>query len=252
MYIAIELEQNRKILPEQKKLVEKIADTPEEKAIFSFPRRLVETKAYRKDAMYFGCFVFDKLCGEIGRRLGITVDQVRYMTRQELFDALAGKFNDFGALKKRIEYSVFFAINGRQTILVGEEARKWYKENVKTEKISGASEITGTPAFAGHAIGRVKVINHPNEMLKMQKGDILVSHATNPNLLPAMTKAAAIVTDVGGLTCHAAIVSREFRIPCVVGTKIATQVLKDGDLVEVDAESGIIRKKKAPNRAGVA
>ena len=76
----------------------------------------------------------------------------------------------------------------------------------------------------------------------MNKGDVLVSHATNPNLLPAMGMAAAIVTDIGGLTCHAAIVSREFRIPCIVGTKIATQVLQDNDLVEVDAEKGVVKK----------
>ncbi len=165
------------------------------------------------------------------------------MTRQELFDALAGKFKDFGLLNRRIKYSVFYAVKGKQTFLVGEEAKKWYNENVKVEKIKDTGEIRGTPAFAGSAKGRVRIINHPNEMVKMNKGDILVSHATNPNLLPAMNRAAAIVTDIGGLTCHAAIVSREFRIPCIVGTKVATQVLHDNDLVEVDAEKGIVRKK---------
>ena len=79
-------------------------------------------------------------------------------------------------------------------------------------------------------------------MEKFKRGDILVSPATNPNILPVMKIAAAIITDEGGITCHAAIVSREFKIPCVVGTKIATKVLKDGDLVEVDAEKGVVRK----------
>ena len=72
----------------------------------------------------------------------------------------------------------------------------------------------------------------------------LVSNATQPELLPAMKKAAAIVTDVGGMTCHAAIVSRELGVPCVIGTKIASQVLKDGDLVEVDASHGRVKKVK--------
>lgn len=78
----------------------------------------------------------------------------------------------------------------------------------------------------------------------MKEKDILVSFATNPNLMPAIRKAAAIVTDEGGLTCHAAIVSRELGIPCVVGTKIVTQILKDGDKVEVDARKGIVKKLK--------
>jgi pyruvate,water dikinase len=79
-------------------------------------------------------------------------------------------------------------------------------------------------------------------MVKMNRGEILISASTSPNLMPAILKAAAIVTNEGGLTCHAAIVSREFKIPCVVGTQFATQVLKDGDRVEVDAGKGIVRK----------
>ncbi|MBU1164087.1 hypothetical protein KKA15_00820 [Patescibacteria group bacterium] len=76
----------------------------------------------------------------------------------------------------------------------------------------------------------------------MNQGDILLSETTYPALVPAMKKAGAIITNVGGLTCHAAIVSRELKIPCVVGTKIATKVFKDGDKVEVLATRGIIRK----------
>lgn len=76
----------------------------------------------------------------------------------------------------------------------------------------------------------------------MKLGDILVSIATDPDIVPAMKKAAAIVTEQGGVTSHAAIVSRELNIPCVIGTKIATRVLKDGDRVEVDANKGIVKK----------
>ena len=75
----------------------------------------------------------------------------------------------------------------------------------------------------------------------MKDNEILVSPMTVPDYLPAMKKAKAIITDEGGITCHAAIVSRELGIPCIVGTKIATQVLKDGDRVEVDANKGIVK-----------
>ena len=67
---------------------------------------------------------------------------------------------------------------------------------------------------------------------------------TRPDFMPLMRKAKAVITDEGGITCHAAIVSRELGIPCIIGTKIATKVLKDGDMVEVDANKGIVRKIK--------
>ena len=78
-------------------------------------------------------------------------------------------------------------------------------------------------------------------MQKMNEGDILVSVATTPSIVPAMKKAAAFITDEGSLTCHAAIVSREMNKPCVVGVKIATKVLKDGDRVTINAKKGIIK-----------
>ena len=82
------------------------------------------------------------------------------------------------------------------------------------------------------------------EIKKVHKGDILVANTTGPEIMIACTKAAAIVTDEGGMTSHAAIVSRELKIPCIVGTKIATKVFKDGDLVEVDATKGIVKLLK--------
>ena len=73
---------------------------------------------------------------------------------------------------------------------------------------------------------------------------ILVSVTTNPDYLPAMRRAAAFISDEGGLTCHAAIVAREMKKPCVVGTKIATKVLRDNDEVEINANHGVIRVLK--------
>ncbi len=87
----------------------------------------------------------------------------------------------------------------------------------------------------------VKIINTTDDIKKMQQGDVLVSYATMPDLMPAIRKAAAIVTDQGGITCHAAIVSRELGIPCIIGTNKATKVLKDGDLIEVNASHGRVK-----------
>jgi len=75
----------------------------------------------------------------------------------------------------------------------------------------------------------------------LRQGDIIVSINTNPTLMPALVKCKAIITDEGGLSCHASIISRELKKPCIVGTKIATKVLKDGDFLEVNADSGIVK-----------
>jgi pyruvate,water dikinase len=87
----------------------------------------------------------------------------------------------------------------------------------------------------------VKIILNPDRITHIPNNFILVTGMTHPDFLPLMKKSRAIITEVGGITSHAAIISRELGIPCVIGTKIATKVLKDGDLVEVDADKGIVK-----------
>jgi len=103
-------------------------------------------------------------------------------------------------------------------------------------------EIRGTVAYKGIISGRVRIVRTNADLQKIQTGDIFVSAMTTPDHVSGITKAAALVTDEGGIMCHAAIIARELKIPCIIGTKIATQVLKDGDMIEVDAENGIVRK----------
>jgi pyruvate,water dikinase len=88
----------------------------------------------------------------------------------------------------------------------------------------------------------VKIVKNIRAAQETKDGDIIVSPMTTPDFLSAMKKAAAFVTDEGSVLCHAAIVAREMKKPCVIGTKIATRVFKDGDMVEVDAEKGIVKK----------
>lgn len=108
----------------------------------------------------------------------------------------------------------------------------------------GFSDITffeGRVAYSGKVRGVAKTILRDEDISKIQEGDILVATMTLPSYILGMQKAVAIITDDGGITCHAAIVARELKKPCIIGTKIATRVLKDGDLVEVDAERGVVR-----------
>lgn len=102
-------------------------------------------------------------------------------------------------------------------------------------------EFKGQGAYMGKIKGVVRIIMKEADINKVQESEILVCPMTLPTFAIAMKKAAAFVTDEGGITCHAAIAAREMKKPCIIGTKIATQVLKDGDLIEVDANNGIVK-----------
>lgn len=112
------------------------------------------------------------------------------------------------------------------------------------EPISMSSELVGQTAFPGHVSGRVRILKRKDQLSTFQAGEVLVSPMTTPDFLPAMKRAVAIVTDEGGVMCHAAIVARELSKPCVIGTRFASIRLKDGDEVEVDATRGVVLLKK--------
>jgi pyruvate, water dikinase len=144
-------------------------------------------------------------------------------------------------LNERFNFSIYYSSVkiSSDLFLVGEKAQTFIaKLNIIKEEIGDVKMLAGDCASPGRVRGEAKIINVIADMAKMKKGDILVSIATTPDLVPAIKKAAAIVTDVGGITCHAAIISRELGIPCVVGTKIATKVINDGMLLDVDATHG--------------
>jgi pyruvate,water dikinase len=110
----------------------------------------------------------------------------------------------------------------------------------------GAELVRGLGAAPGAASGKVRIVSSLDRAGELAEGEILVTHMTAPDWVPLMRRAAAIVTDSGGMTCHAAIVSRELGIPCVVGTAEATKVLRDGELVTVDATEGAVREGAMP------
>jgi pyruvate,water dikinase len=104
--------------------------------------------------------------------------------------------------------------------------------------------LKGTPASLGLVNGKVKKIVFPYDFTGFEQGSILVTEMTSPLFIPVMKKAGAVVTDIGGLLCHAAIVSREFGIPCIVNTGNGTQILKDGQSITVNATKGEIYETK--------
>ena len=228
---------------QQQKKVERFLElTQHEKYWVRVARAFGYLKALRKDTVFIGSRNSDQLFTELGRRLQISRTQARYMSPEEAQLWLKRGEADVGLLNNRYRYSVLYADSKRLYIVTGKRAKELGKLFYEEEVRPNIKELTGTSAYPGKVTGRVRIIIHADDMKDMKKGDILVSPATNPNVVPAMKIAGAIVTDEGGVTCHAAIVSRELKKPCVIGTKIATKVFKNGDRVEVDATKGIVKK----------
>ncbi len=114
------------------------------------------------------------------------------------------------------------------------------KTKTETKKLKGKVILKGLPASPGFGTGTVRIVKDMKDIDKVKPGDILVTRMTNPDMVPAMKKADAIITNEGGVTSHAAIVSRELGIPCVTGTEKATKVLKEKQLVTVDGNEGLV------------
>jgi pyruvate,water dikinase len=148
-----------------------------------------------------------------------------------------------------IENEEIYIVQARPVTTIKKEGKKSEKkaeseEKEEEEKMeasgSGKTLVSGLPASPGIASGKVVRIDEISELDKVKEGDIMVTGMTNPDMVPAMKRAAGIVTDEGGMTCHAAIVSRELGVPCIVGTTDATEILKEGMEVTVDGKVGVV------------
>jgi len=205
-----------------------------------FAHEYAEFMELRNTYRGYSAFHSRALYDQVGKRLGLALDETLSFSDYEMVELLVEPNNhikDEAAL--RLKHAVFTYDRGHWQRVDEERARE-LERRVRSQD---TTEIKGISAFKASPVrGEVRIINAVADMHKLNAGDVLVSSMTRPEFIMSIERAAAIVTDEGGTLCHAAIVSREMKKPCVIGTKIATQVLKDGDLVEVDAEKGIVRK----------
>ncbi|MBU0470548.1 MAG: phosphoenolpyruvate synthase [Nanoarchaeota archaeon] len=174
-------------------------------------------------------------------------------TRQVIPDT---HIKELARLGKKIEehygkpQDIEWAIEKNDVFIVQSRAVTTFKKTVCTgervyvEEDGGKILLKGETASPGSYSGMVKIVKDASELGKIQKGDVLVTTMTTPDMVPAMQRAGAIVTNEGGMTCHAAIVSREMGIPCIVGTENATEVLKDQEIVTVHATRGLVYEGK--------
>jgi phosphoenolpyruvate synthase/pyruvate phosphate dikinase len=192
---------------------------------------------------------YDKIIDFIVKTRGLSVKQMERMISSEVRDILEGKEI---IVDENREFAMTIIDNKVETI-VGEKAREVREQlsaqvhvSTKLEEKKNAKQVEGMVACKGRVTGKVVVLkerDHNNfaKILSGKKDYILVTFMTRPEIVPYLKEVKAIVTNEGGITCHAAIVSRELNVPCVVGTKHATDVFEDGDIIEVDAQNGIVK-----------
>ncbi len=193
--------------------------------LYQQARELVYLRTKRTDVFYELLFWARPIFKEAARNHGLSFQDLKYFSFNSL---VLGRPHRYGRNISCLDFDGDFIIIDGPVL-------------TKKTQLEALTDIKGTIAQPGKVRGRVVVVNKVSETIKVKPGNILVTYMTSPDFLPAMKKAVAFVTDEGGLTCHAAIIAREMKKPCVIGTKIATRVLKDGDLVEVDADKGVVR-----------
>lgn len=225
-----------------KKYVEELELDDKAVELVNAAREFVFLRNYRIESWIQANFLVRPFLEFIASKAGLSLDQLYTLSSEEISAFLEkGEIVPREEIEKRLKAYAYIKLNEKLEVFFGEEAQKQGHFHPK-EKETAGEEIRGSTANKGKAIGTVKVIKELSEISKVEKGDILVASMTVPQYIPAMEKAAALVTDEGGITCHAAIVSRELDVPCIVGTGNATKLLKDGDMVEVDANQGTVRK----------
>lgn len=217
---------------------------PELSRLVNLLQKYIILRTYRTDILKIAYYNMNLFFKEIENRMGLEGNEVAYTTIDEIFNFLTnGKVISKEIIKERMEHFLFLKIDEKLEIVANKDRIDNVLKN-QLDRLELSDVLKGSGVYTGIKQGGVKIIESVKDEYKMHEGDILVATMTTPEMHSIIEKAGAIVTDEGGITCHAAVVAREFKIPCVIGTKYATKVLKDGDLVEVNAKEGIVRRLK--------
>jgi len=243
--IKKELEEQKKEVEKNKEQIEKLKESlsEKEKKLVDFMQLSIYVRDTRKKPMQKVLTTISNTCRETFKRMGLKEEDIVYGHASDFIQDKYKKPEYPEEIEKRKKgISAYIDENGPifeygNTKEVNEEIYK-----LMDESIENINKIKGNTGCKGKARAKAKVILSKNDFHKFKQGEILVTSMTRPEFVPLMKLASAIITDEGGITCHAAIISRELNIPCIIGTKNATRILKDEDLVEVDAEKGVATK----------
>lgn len=213
--------------------LEKLLEIAQEYAYF---------RTYRMDAIYEGDYRARNMFKEIAQRAGLEYEDLIYLTVPEIKESLRGKEASKHVIDSRKEEYIVYLVEDEISVLQGEEAEKHISEFEEENRTDWEEQakIEGTVAQRGQVESEVRLVFEDADIEKVEEGDILVSPMTTPDMMVGIMDAEGIITDEGGMASHAAIVSRELGIPCVIGTETATSILQDGDRVRLDAENGVV------------
>ncbi|MFC1663439.1 PEP-utilizing enzyme [Patescibacteria group bacterium] len=202
---------------------------------------MTEIHDFRKESVLRMNGFLDSVLKEVARRTGVGYKLLLFATTNEINSLLLGIKVSPAIFRSRKMGNAFFFTPNSTFVILSKEIPTFRHENFIPSK-KKFKELRGVVASRGRAAGVVRVIYSGNQLKKFKKGEILVVNNTTPEFVPAMKKAVAIITEQGGLTTHAAIISRELGVPCVIGVTSVTDILKSGDRVKVDANKGRVIK----------
>lgn len=256
--IERELNKLKDYLPDLKKrkaeIIKQINSDEELRHLIWIIDKIGPLHDWRKEWFLKTIFLFEKILEAISKKHRLPIDALRSCSPKELFEIIKTGHLDLQLMDERRKYCVILSDKTGHKIYYGEEAHEIEKRELGSGRNEILNLIKGTAVSAGKAVGIAKVAYSAEEAkAKIQKGDILITSMTRPDFVPVMKLASGIVTNEGGLTCHAAIVSREMGLPCVVGTKHATETIRDGDIIEVNGNHGIVyiikrKSEQSPNQ----
>ncbi len=197
----------------------------------------------RKKHIFIVLHFIDILIDEVAERFGYDKNELHNLWHNQIADIIDGKDLHSEIAKRADGFGVHFFHECEE--LTSQEVVDLWALYGTEKKSASISEVKGTVASKGNGgavRGRVHILLDPMKAESFQDGEVLVAPMTSPEYAFAMKKSCAVVTDTGGLTSHAAIVSRELNIPCIVGCKTATTIFKDGDMIEVNPQNGVVKK----------
>ncbi len=231
-----------RVTKDKAEIVEKLGLSEDERKSVLLLNDFIIFQDVRKRYHLIATHWLEVLLGEISRRCGISVRDLKWLLPDEMKNAARGE-EVSDTVEARKHLTVFSIKKGKTESFVRNKASKIEKEFNKAD-FEKSVNLQGTVACTGkhrYFRGVAKVVQSPKEGEKLKAGEILVTTMTTPDYVACIKRAGAIITDIGGVTCHAAVVSREYGIPCIVGTENATKVIKDGDILELHNLRGTVK-----------
>lgn len=207
--------------------------------VFDFFGFLAYWRDERKVEMQKMNYYLELLGREIGKRSGLDWYEIK-MCDPMLIKGIPVNKDLVESCRKLFNEQFILTWDGEKVVHLSAEDSKLVENAIEASIDAEVTEIRGMIACPGKVHGEVVKIGGENEFHKMKDGAVLVAAMTRPEYVSLMRKAKAIITDEGGITSHAAVVSRELKIPCIIGTQVATRKLKDGDKVFVNADHGVV------------